>query len=140
MQVGIPPEQREAVLRTVAAILHLGNITFSPTRDDASSVQTGPGSQALAAAAYLLGVDTNGLERALTTRTRQTPEGPIVSPLNVRVAAEARDALSKVVYSKLFDWLVAAINAAIGEDKNAAARWGRCDCHAAAASAPNAWL
>jgi len=28
LQVGIPPERREAVMRTTASILHLGNITF----------------------------------------------------------------------------------------------------------------
>lgn len=59
----------------------------------------------------------DGLAHALTTRTRQTREGPIVSPLNVRAATENRDSLAKIIYSKMFDWLVAAINAAIGEDK-----------------------
>lgn len=67
--------------------------------------------------AELLGVSRDGLAHALTTRTRQTPEGPIISPLNVRAATENRDSLAKIIYSKMFDWLVAAINAAIGEDK-----------------------
>ena len=80
-------------------------------------------------AAELLGVDKDGLQHALTTRTRQTPEGPIVSPLNVRAATENRDSLAKIVYSKMFDWLVAAINAAIGEDKNCAASVGVLDIY-----------
>jgi hypothetical protein len=40
-------------------------------------------------AAELLGVDKDGLFKALSTRTRQTPEGPIVSPLDVKVGALA---------------------------------------------------
>lgn len=38
----------------------------------------------------------DGLAHALTTRTRQTPEGPIISPLSVRAATENRDSLAKV--------------------------------------------
>jgi hypothetical protein len=128
-------------------------------------------------AAELLGVSRDGLAHALTTRTRQTPEGPIISPLSVQAATENRDSLAKaspggggggscwpvwsaacnrhrcgtpfqqlcgalvrctgprgqrgpklmlrssppgavqIIYAKMFDWLVAAINNAIGEDK-----------------------
>ncbi len=71
----------------------------------------------LEAAAALLGVDKAALERVLTTRVRQTMEGPITSPLTVKAAVETRDALAKVLYSKLFDWLVERINESIGEDK-----------------------
>lgn len=39
--------------------------------------------------AELLGVDKDGLFKALSTRTRQTPEGPIVSPLDVKVRTPA---------------------------------------------------
>ena len=79
--------------------------------------------------AELLGVDKEGLRRALTTRTRQTPEGPIVSPLDAKAATENRDSLAKIVYSKMFDWLVACINAAIGEDKGCAASVGVLDIY-----------
>ena len=68
-------------------------------------------------AAFLLGVDKEGLRRGLTTRTRHTPGGAIVSPLDARAAAETRDSLAKIIYAKMFDWLVACINGAIGEDK-----------------------
>jgi myosin-5 len=80
-------------------------------------------------AAELLGVDKDGLQHALTTRTRQTPEGPIISPLNVQGATDNRDSLAKIIYAKMFDWLVSAINAAIGEDKNCAASVGVLDIY-----------
>eukprot|EP00882_Tetradesmus_deserticola_P024403 GHRQ01026669.1.p3 GENE.GHRQ01026669.1~~GHRQ01026669.1.p3 ORF type:complete len:135 (-),score=50.31 GHRQ01026669.1:63-467(-) len=40
-----------------------------------------------------------------------------------------RDSLAKIIYAKMFDWLVAAINAAIGEDKSCAASVGVLDIY-----------
>lgn len=37
--------------------------------------------------------------------------------------------MAKIIYAKMFDWLVAAINAAIGEDKNCAASVGVLDIY-----------
>eukprot|EP00775_Hariotina_reticulata_P007220 gene7220-7433_t len=129
-KVGIPAEQREAVFGTVAAVLHLGNISFVEGPDaDSSKVAPGDAQQHLQAAAALLGVDKAGLEHALTTRSRVMREGVIVSPLNVRAAVDNRDSLAKIIYAKMFDWLVGAINAAIGEDKNCAASVGVLDIY-----------
>jgi myosin-5 len=47
----------------------------------------------------------------------------------VRAATENRDSLAKVIYSKMFDWLVTAINNAIGEDKDCAASVGVLDIY-----------
>jgi hypothetical protein len=90
------------VFRVVAAILSLGNVTFGPGSDEESSaVPAGKPAQSLATSAELLGVDADGLLRALTTRTRQTPDGPIVSPLDAKAALENRDSLAKILYSKV---------------------------------------
>jgi len=129
-RVGIPEADQEAIFRTVSAILALGNISFVAAGDGESSVpQPGKGEQYLATTAELLGVDKEGLCKALTTRTRQTPEGPIVSPLDAKAATENRDSLAKVIYAKMFDWLVARINNAIGEDLNCAASVGVLDIY-----------
>ncbi|KAG2451764.1 hypothetical protein HYH02_003543 [Chlamydomonas schloesseri] len=127
-RVGIPSADQEAIFRTVAAILHLGNIQFSAGPED-SSLVTPATEDELDATAALLGVDKEGLRKALTTRVRQTPEGPIVSPLDARAAGETRDSLAKIIYAKMFDWLVGMINSAIGEDKNCAASVGVLDIY-----------
>ena len=86
----------------VAAILSLGNITFVAGKDEEYSVvPPGAPEQFLATTAELLGVDREGLLKALTTRTRQTPDGPIVSPLDAKAALENRDSLAKILYSKV---------------------------------------
>lgn len=44
-KVGIPPEQRDSVFATVAAVLHLGNVSFVEGKDSDSS-QVAPGAAA----------------------------------------------------------------------------------------------
>lgn len=56
------------MLRTVAGVLHLGNISFANNASDEAGVPEGAPLRALEAAARLLGVSDVGLEAALTTR------------------------------------------------------------------------
>jgi hypothetical protein len=74
-------------------------------------------------------VDVAALARALGTRTRITPDGPITSPLDARASAGNRDALVKVIYARVFDWLVGRINSSIGQDPAAAASIGLLDIY-----------
>lgn len=128
--VGIPASDQEAVFMVVAAILSLGNMKFVPGADEESCVlEAGTGERFLQITAELLGVGKEGLFKALTTRTRQTPEGAIISPLDAKAATENRDSLAKILYSKMFDWLVARINNAIGEDKACSASIGVLDIY-----------
>jgi myosin heavy subunit len=74
--VGIPEEEQLAVCRTVAAVLHLGNVGFVEGPEDSSRLAPGGAAEGhLRAAAALLGVRGEGLLRALTTRTRHTTDG-----------------------------------------------------------------
>ncbi|KAL6769329.1 MYO1 [Auxenochlorella protothecoides x Auxenochlorella symbiontica] len=127
--VGIDAASQDAVFAVVAAVLHLGNVAFVPGDGGDGSAVAEPAWAHLEAAAALLGVDAAGLARALTTRTRQTPDGPIVSPLDVGAASDNRDSLAKTAYSRLFDWLVGAVNASIGQDAGAASLIGVLDIY-----------
>ncbi|CAL8460835.1 g366 [Coccomyxa elongata] len=128
--VGIPEEEQVAVCQTVAAVLHLGNVSFVEAGEqDSSKVAPGASQQHLAAAAKLLGVAPEGLAHALTTRTRQTTDGPIVSPIDVKAATDNRDSLAKTIYSRLFDWLVAKVNTSIGQDPHAVSMVGVLDIY-----------
>lgn len=57
--------------------------------------------------------------RPSSSPTSIVVSGPIVSPLDVRAADDNKDSLAKMVYSRMFDWLVAKINTAIGQDPDA---------------------
>ena len=58
--------------------------------------------------------------------------GPIVSPMDARASTDNRDSLAKTLYSRIFDWLVAKINTAIGQDPKAQAIIGVLDIYGAA--------
>lgn len=57
--VGISEAEREAVLRTVAAVLHLGNIIFEAAPDEGSALASRSAKEALAVVADLLQVQTH---------------------------------------------------------------------------------
>ncbi|KAM1245961.1 hypothetical protein ACFX2J_037004 [Malus domestica] len=128
--VGISREDQEAIFRTLAAILHLGNIEFSPGKEHDSSVLKDQKSNFhMQMAAKLFMCDVDPLLATLSTRTIQTREGIIVKALDCSGAISSRDALAKTVYSRLFDWLVDKINTSVGQDSTSQMQIGVLDIY-----------
>ncbi|XP_023645863.1 myosin-7 isoform X1 [Capsella rubella] len=115
--VGIDSDEQEAIFRVVAAILHLGNIEFAKGEEsEASEPKDEKSRYHLKVAAELFMCDEKALEDSLCKRVMVTRDESITKSLDPDSAALGRDALAKIVYSKLFDWLVAKINNSIGQD------------------------
>ncbi|KAK8639453.1 hypothetical protein V6N13_137831 [Hibiscus sabdariffa] len=115
--VGISSEEQDAIFRVVAAILHLGNIEFAKGKEMDSSVPKDEKSWFhLRTAAELLMCDEKLLEDSLCKRIIVTRDESITKCLDPESAALSRDALAKIVYSRLFDWIVDKINSSIGQD------------------------
>ncbi|XP_057248607.1 myosin-15 isoform X3 [Beta vulgaris subsp. vulgaris] len=128
--VGISDDEQEAIFRVLAAILHLGNVEFSPGKEyDSSKIKDPTSSFHLQMAADLLECDYDLLLSSLCTRSIQTREGTIVKALDCSAAFASRDALAKTVYSRLFDWLVEKINRSIGQDANSSIQIGLLDIY-----------
>ncbi|XP_020236584.1 myosin-15 isoform X2 [Cajanus cajan] len=128
--VGISHEDQEAIFCTLAAILHLGNIEFSPGKEHDSSIIKDEKSRFhLQMAANLFRCDLNLLLATLCTRSIQTREGNIIKALDCNAAVAGRDALAKTVYARLFDWLVDKINSSVGQDSNSQMQIGVLDIY-----------
>ena len=68
-------------------------------------------------AAKFLGVDRDGLEMALCTKSTITRGERIVSPLSASSAQDVCDAFVKGIYGKQFIWIVEKVNQVIFQPK-----------------------
>ncbi|WZY92541.1 hypothetical protein YC2023_064870 [Brassica napus] len=91
--VGITSEEQDAIFRVVAAILHLGNIEFVKGEESDAAEPKDDKSRC----------DEKALEDSLCKRVMVTRGESITKSLDPGSAALSRDALAKIVYSKLFD-------------------------------------
>jgi myosin-1 len=114
--VGISEAEQYDIFRTLAGILHLGNIRFQG-EPPAQVIDRQP----LEAAAAILGVDPNFLEQSLNHRQIQSGSARATQyavPQNADQASGIRDALAKTLYAKLFDFIVDRINTAMANPAN----------------------
>ncbi|KAF7837384.1 myosin-7-like isoform X11 [Senna tora] len=115
--VGMSSDEQDAIFRVVAAVLHLGNIEFvKGDEPDSSEPKDDQSRFHLKTAAELFMCDEKALEDSLCKRVMVTRGEAITKWLDHNSAALSRDSLAKVVYSRLFDWIVKKINDSIGQD------------------------
>jgi myosin protein heavy chain len=105
--MGISESEQMNLWKTIAAILHLGNIIVASDRSDQARI---PDLAQAELACHILGIPSDGFLKALLTpRVRAGREWVNQSRTKAQVL-HSLDALAKTLYEKSFGYLVERIN------------------------------
>lgn len=111
--VGFPDEVCLILLRMIAGILHLGNISFcsNPSNSEEAMIDSATDLSS-SLASQLFGVDPMTFIRSLLFKSVRSGKRKSVTyaPYVPLTATENRDALAKEIYNRCFDYIVGAIN------------------------------
>uniref|UniRef100_A0A3B3TFX2 Unconventional myosin-Va n=1 Tax=Paramormyrops kingsleyae TaxID=1676925 RepID=A0A3B3TFX2_9TELE len=109
--LGINDSYQMGVFRVLAAILHLGNVEVKDRDADSSTIQAN--NSHLMVFCELLGVTYQDMAHWLCHKKLKTTTETYIKPLPKLQAVNARDALTKHIYAKLFSWIVDRVNRAL---------------------------
>lgn len=100
---------RMDIFRVVVGILLLGNCEFKEEGDHAQITDE----KAVIKASEMLGINGETLLKAVTVKKIVVGKEVTESPLKVSGAQAARDSLSRLIYGRMFKWLIGRINKAL---------------------------
>ncbi|KAJ3068891.1 Myosin type-2 heavy chain 1 [Podochytrium sp. JEL0797] len=112
--LGMSVSRQWDIFRICAGLLHIGNIHVLESGTDGSTISaTDP---ALKLATELLGINQQEFVKWITKKQTTIGREKFVKDLKLEVAVVSRDSVTKVIYTKLFDWLVGSINKNLQRD------------------------
>ncbi|XP_060243072.1 unconventional myosin-XIX isoform X2 [Meriones unguiculatus] len=112
---------QKAIWKVLAGLLHLGNVHFAYSEDEAQPCQLMDGTKvSVRTSASLLQLPEDMLLETIQIRTIKAGKQQQVfrKPCSQAECDTRRDCLAKVIYAQLFDWLVSVINSSICADSS----------------------
>ncbi|XP_028813225.1 unconventional myosin-Va isoform X2 [Denticeps clupeoides] len=109
--LGISEARQMGLFQILAAILHLGNVEFKQRGSESCSVL--PDSVHLGIFCDLMEVSRQDMTHWLCHKKLRTASETYNKPMPKAQAVNARDALAKHIYGRLFMWIVGRINKAL---------------------------
>lgn len=114
--IGVTEEVQDVLFEVLAGIVHLGQlIIHSKNSNEESEIK--PGDKCAKYVTELLGISAEDMEKALCSRQIAVAGDKVTTFLKKDQAEECIGALSKAIYSKVFDWLVNIINTSLENDE-----------------------
>lgn len=110
---------QDSLFNILAGLLHLGQIQFEIDHNDSEGSEVVRNDLVLASVEWsgkLLGVSADLLIHNLTVRKIVAHNEVYEKKLTPEQASDARDALAKAIYGRLFDWIVVTTNRSIKVD------------------------
>ncbi|KAL4501636.1 hypothetical protein ABPG72_018687 [Tetrahymena utriculariae] len=108
--MGFLPDKILTIWQILAAILLLGNIQFTQEEEDKVVIKN---KDVMAHISKLLLCDEELIQKALTIKILETGKNQLEVPLKENECIAMRNSLSKILYDRLFTWLVQQLNSAI---------------------------
>ncbi|XP_070249370.1 unconventional myosin-XIX isoform X5 [Myotis yumanensis] len=116
LHLGIDTLTQNNIFKVLAGLLHLGNIRFADCEDEAQPCQLMDDAKgSVRTSASLLWLPEDPLLETLRIRTIRAGRQQQVfrKPCSLAECDTRRDCLAKLIYARLFDWLVSVINSSI---------------------------
>ncbi|KAF9916715.1 hypothetical protein BX616_003042 [Lobosporangium transversale] len=108
--MGFQKTQVAQIFQLVAAVLHLGNLTFMEDATHTNDACVVRNVDTLIFVADILGVDPNALQNTLTYKTKMIKKELCSVFLDAQGAEQQRDEMAQALYSLLFSWIVEYFN------------------------------